>query len=61
LKIVEVRCGNCNKQLFKIIDDRYIEITCSRVGCDYKHRKLIYDMKGKELTNKKFPGKIILG
>lgn len=61
MKEVEVRCPDCNKMLFKVIDDRYIELPCTR--CD--NEKLIFDLlnlkKDKELTKIKFAGRIIIG
>lgn len=56
----EVRCPACDKMLFAIIDNRYIEIKCTRNSCVNKHHILIYDLKEKDLTRKSFKGKIEL-
>ncbi|MFW6122466.1 MAG: hypothetical protein ACOC80_16415 [Petrotogales bacterium] len=57
MKVVDIRCPECNKTLFKIIDDRYIEINCTRC----KAKKLTYDLKKSALTKNKFPDRLILG
>ncbi len=59
MKIVDIKCPNCNRILFKLIDDRYIEINCTRC----KEKKLTYDLEKNKniLTSNKFPDRIILG
>jgi len=67
--IMEVRCIDCGKLLFKITDQRYIEIPCSRPRCRNKGQRevMIYDIqvgkiieKRKDLTKNNFTGKIII-
>jgi phage FluMu protein Com len=50
----EVRCKNDGKLLFKIIDDEYIEIVCSKCK-----RKLLYKLP-KSLTSYIPSGRIVL-
>ena len=56
-KVREVRCQRCGKLLFKIIDDEYIEIYCTRNTCK---NKLIYKIPEKPLTEHIPSGKIVL-
>ncbi len=67
---MEIRCIDCGKLLFKIIDNRYIEIPCSRARCRNKsvnREVMIYDIEQGKIIGKKkikplniYTGKIIL-
>lgn len=51
----EVRCEVDGRMLFKIIDDEYLEITCSKCG-----RKLLYLLPTRPLTAYKKSDRIIV-
>lgn len=53
----EIRCPECGKMLFVIVDNRYIEIKCTRNSCINNEYKLLYDLK-KYLTKDKRPTKM---
>lgn len=51
----EVRCEVDGRMLFKIIDNEYLEITCSKCG-----KKLLYPLPTRPLTAYKKSGRIIV-
>lgn len=53
--VKEVRCERDGRMLFKVIDDEYIEITCSKCGM-----KLLYKLPERQLTDYKPSGRIVL-
>ena len=54
-KTKEVRCVIDGRMLFKIIDDEYLEISCSKCG-----RKLLYPLPTRPLTVYKKSDRIIV-
>lgn len=53
--VKEVRCERDGRMLFKVIDDEYIEITCSKCGM-----KLLYKLPERQLTDYKPSDRIVL-
>ena len=53
--VKEIRCERDGRMLFKIIDDEYIEITCSKCGL-----KQTYKLPKRQLTDYTPSGKIVL-
>lgn len=54
-KIKEVRCEVDGRMLFRIIDNEYLEISCSKCG-----KKLLYPLPTRPLTAYKKSGRIIV-